>query len=122
MTAVVNDAAPTRIVEATLSGAYRAWLCGDKHARDCQACLIIKARALCNLWQQEGHPCRYDRRARGAHALAAGFAEVTDRQALEDTLVRFGVTLLREVSDPAATGLSRLSMIEAERSPEVARA
>jgi hypothetical protein len=47
--------------------------------------------------------------------------EVTDRQALEDRLVRFGVTLLRGVSDPAATGLFRLSAIEAERSPEVAR-
>jgi len=48
--------------------------------------------------------------------------EVADRHALEDTLVRFGVTLLREVSHPAVTALFRLAVIEAERSPEVARA
>ena len=47
---------------------------------------------------------------------------VTDRQALEKTLVRFGATLVREVSHPAVMALFRLAVIEAERSPEVARA
>jgi AcrR family transcriptional regulator len=47
---------------------------------------------------------------------------VADREALEKTLVSFGATLVREVSHPAVTALFRLAVIEAERSPEVARA
>ena len=47
---------------------------------------------------------------------------VTDRRALEETLVRFGANLVREVSHPAVTALFRLAVTEAERSPEVARA
>jgi AcrR family transcriptional regulator len=48
--------------------------------------------------------------------------QVADRQALEKTLVSFGTTLVREVSLPAVTALFRLAVIEAGRSPEVARA
>ena len=54
--------------------------------------------------------------------LPLALPEVADRHALEDTLIRFGVTLLREVSHHAVTALFRLAVIEAERSPEVANA
>ena len=54
--------------------------------------------------------------------LPLAVPEVADRRALEDTLVRFGVTLLREVSDPTVTALYRLAVIDAERWPEVAHA
>jgi len=54
--------------------------------------------------------------------LPLALPEVADRRALEETLVRFGVTLVSEVSHPAVTALFRLAVIEAERSPEVARA
>ena len=54
--------------------------------------------------------------------LPLALPHVGDRQALEETLVRFGATLVREVSHPAVTALFRLAVIEAEHSPEVARA
>jgi AcrR family transcriptional regulator len=54
--------------------------------------------------------------------LPLALPQVADRQALEKTLVSFGTTLVREVSHPAVTALFRLAVIEAERSPEVARA
>jgi AcrR family transcriptional regulator len=53
--------------------------------------------------------------------LTLALSQAADRRALEETLVRFGATLVREVSHPAATALFRLAVIEAERSPEVAR-
>ena len=46
---------------------------------------------------------------------------VASRHALAETLRRFGASLLREASRPAVTTLFRLAVIEAERSPEVAR-
>ena len=54
--------------------------------------------------------------------LPLALPNVTDRRALEETLVRFGANLVREVSHPAVTALFRLAVTEAERSPEVARA
>jgi AcrR family transcriptional regulator len=54
--------------------------------------------------------------------LPLALPQVADRPALEETLVRFGATLVREVSHPAVMALFRLAVIEAERSPEVARA
>jgi AcrR family transcriptional regulator len=47
---------------------------------------------------------------------------VDSRKSLAETLVRFGTTLMREVCHPAVAALFRLAVIEAERSPEVARA
>jgi AefR-like transcriptional repressor, C-terminal domain len=55
-------------------------------------------------------------------AVPLALPEVGHRRTLGETLVRFGVTLVREVSDPAVTAPFRLAVIEAERSPEVARA
>jgi AcrR family transcriptional regulator len=54
--------------------------------------------------------------------LPLALPNVTDQRALEETLVRFGANLVREVSHPAVTALFRLAVTEAERSPEVARA
>jgi AcrR family transcriptional regulator len=48
--------------------------------------------------------------------------EAVDRAALAETLTRFGANLLREVSAPAVMALFRLAVVEAERSPELARA
>jgi AcrR family transcriptional regulator len=47
---------------------------------------------------------------------------VRSREALAEALTRFGATLVREVCDPAVMALFRLAVVEAERSPEVARA
>lgn len=47
---------------------------------------------------------------------------VEDQSALADALTRFGAILIREVCDPAVMALLRLAVIEAERSPELARA
>ena len=47
---------------------------------------------------------------------------VDSRESLAETLVRFGATLMREVCHPAVAALFQLAVIEAERSPEVARA
>jgi AcrR family transcriptional regulator len=44
------------------------------------------------------------------------------RARLAETLVRFGATLVREVSHPAVLALFRLAIAEAERSTELARA
>jgi AcrR family transcriptional regulator len=47
---------------------------------------------------------------------------VASRAVLAETLVRFGASLVREVCHPAVAALFRLAVIEAERSPELARA
>ena len=44
-----------------------------------------------------------------------------DREALTNTLERFGYRLLREVTDPTVVSIFRLAIAEAERAPEVAR-
>jgi AcrR family transcriptional regulator len=48
--------------------------------------------------------------------------QVENRQALAETLARFGATLINEVCHPAVMALFRLAIVEAERSPEVALA
>ena len=45
-----------------------------------------------------------------------------DRQSFVAVLKSFGSTFLREICDPAVVAVYRLAAIEAERSPEVARA
>jgi AcrR family transcriptional regulator len=57
-------------------------------------------------------------RMRSPLALSA----VRDRGELAETLARFAVTLMQEVCHPAVIELFRLAIIEAERSPELARA
>lgn len=54
--------------------------------------------------------------------LPLALPAVEDRGTLAETLVRFGTALLREASDPAVMALFRLAIIEAERSPDAARA
>lgn len=46
---------------------------------------------------------------------------VADHAALGATLTSFGVTLLKEICHPTVAALFRLAILEAERSPEVAR-
>lgn len=47
---------------------------------------------------------------------------VADRAALAAALASFGATLLKEICHPTVAALFRLAILEAERSPEVARA
>jgi AcrR family transcriptional regulator len=47
---------------------------------------------------------------------------VEDRAALAATLTSFGTTLIKEICHPTVAALFRLAILEAERSPEVARA
>ncbi len=47
--------------------------------------------------------------------------EVADKKTFGETLVKFGTTLLREVTDPAVVAMHRLAIAEADRSPELAR-
>ncbi len=47
---------------------------------------------------------------------------VADRAALDAALTSFGATLLKEICHPTVAALFRLAILEAERSPEVARA
>jgi AcrR family transcriptional regulator len=53
--------------------------------------------------------------------LPVDLPELSDRAALERTLVAFGTRLLREVSDPAVVTVFRLAISEAVRAPEVAQ-
>jgi AcrR family transcriptional regulator len=46
--------------------------------------------------------------------------KVTTKAALEATLIAFGTTLVREVSDPHVIGLHRLAVAESTRAPELA--
>lgn len=47
--------------------------------------------------------------------------DVADRAALAEVLRQFGVSLLREGSNPAVTAIMRLAVAEAERAPDLAR-
>jgi AcrR family transcriptional regulator len=47
--------------------------------------------------------------------------EPCDRASLAHTLTRFGISLLREGSNPAVMAIFRLAMAEAERTPALAR-
>ena len=47
--------------------------------------------------------------------------EVADRGALAEVLNRFGVSLLREGTNPEVMALTRLAVAEAERAPDLAR-
>jgi AcrR family transcriptional regulator len=47
--------------------------------------------------------------------------EVADKKAFVETLLRFGATLLKEVTDPSVIAMHRLAIAEADRSPELAR-
>jgi AcrR family transcriptional regulator len=47
--------------------------------------------------------------------------QVADRAALAETLTRFGIALVREVSRPEVLALFRLAVAEVDRSPELAR-
>lgn len=44
-----------------------------------------------------------------------------DKKAFTETLLKFGSTLLREVTDPSVIAMHRLAIAEADRSPELAR-
>jgi AcrR family transcriptional regulator len=50
------------------------------------------------------------------------FPSVRDRETLARVLKTFGVAALRTLSHPSVTAVFRLAILEAERSPEVARA
>ena len=54
--------------------------------------------------------------------LPADLPEPTSRPALAATLIAYGTTVLREVTQPAVTAMYRLAISEAERSPGVAKA
>jgi hypothetical protein len=54
--------------------------------------------------------------------LPADWPAVGDRLELEASLVKFGSVLMQEVTDPDVISVYRLSIAEAERSPEVAQA
>jgi AcrR family transcriptional regulator len=60
------------------------------------------------------------RSARMLQSLA--LPAVVDRAALAAALTSFGTTLLKEICHPTVAALFRLAILEAERSPEVARA
>jgi AcrR family transcriptional regulator len=47
--------------------------------------------------------------------------EVLDHGTFVETLVKFGTTLLKEVTDPSVIAMHRLAIAEADRSPELAR-
>ena len=46
---------------------------------------------------------------------------VSDRATFEATLTRFGASMLKEICDPSVVAMHRLAILEAERSPELAR-
>jgi AcrR family transcriptional regulator len=54
-------------------------------------------------------------------AVPANLPALRDRETLEQVLVSFGATFVREVSDPAVIGVFRLAIAEAVQAPEVAR-
>ncbi|WP_178134083.1 TetR/AcrR family transcriptional regulator [Vineibacter terrae] len=47
--------------------------------------------------------------------------DVADRDALAATLTQFGATVLKEICAPSVVAMHRLAILEAERSPELAR-
>lgn len=117
-----RDAVRERIMEATF-----AVLMDKGYAR--ASTLEIATRAKVS--KRELYALFGDKRGILAAMIAArsqrmlkplAFPEVADRPALAAALARFGASFLKEVCHPTVAALFRLAILEAERSPEVARA
>ena len=114
--------APLRIVEATFQALMEHGFAGTSTREIAKRARVSKRELYGIFGSKQGILAAMIEGRAARMRLPLAFPEVADRRALEDTLVRFGTTLLREASDPAVTALFRLAVIEAERSPEVARA
>jgi AcrR family transcriptional regulator len=114
--------ARSRIVEATFQALMEYGYTGTSTREIAKRAKVSKRELYAIFGSKQGILAAMieGRAARMRSPLA--LPQVADRHALEKTLVSFGTALVREASDPAVTALFRLAVIEAERSPEVARA
>jgi AcrR family transcriptional regulator len=121
-TAIGQRDARSRIVEATFEALVEHGYTGTSTREIAKRARVSKRELYAIFGSKQGILAAMieGRAARMRSPLA--LPQVADREALEKTLVSFGATLVREVSHPAVTALFRLAVIEAERSPEVARA
>lgn len=121
-TATGRRDARSRILEATFEALVEHGYAGTSTREIAKRAKVSKRELYAIFGNKQGILAAMieGRAARMRSPLA--LPQVADRDALDKTLVNFGTTLVREVSDPAVTALFRLAVIEAERSPEVARA
>ena len=111
-----------RIVEATFEALVEHGYAGTSTREIAKRAKVSKRELYAIFGSKQGILAAMIEGRAARMRLPLALPHVTDRRALEETLVRFGANLLREVSHPAVTALFRLAVIEAERSPEVARA
>jgi AcrR family transcriptional regulator len=121
-TATGQPDARLRIVEATFEALVEHGYAGTSTREIAKRARVSKRELYAIFGSKQGILAAMIEGRAARMRLPLALPQVADRQALEETLVRFGATLVREVSHPAVTALFRLAVIEAERSPEVARA
>jgi AcrR family transcriptional regulator len=112
----------SRIIEATFEALVEHGYAGARTREIARRAKVSKRELYAIFGNKQGILAAMIEGRAARMRLPLALPRVADRQALEKTLVHFGVTLVREGSHPAVTALFRLAVIEAERSPEVARA
>lgn len=117
-----EDGLRSRIINATFSVLMEHGYAGATTREIAKRAKVSKRELYAQFGSKQGILVAMiaGRAARMRRPLA--LPEVEDREALIDTLTRFGTALIKEVCHPAVMALFRLAITEAERSPEVARA
>jgi AcrR family transcriptional regulator len=116
-----SDSARSRIIAATFHALVEHGYAGAS-TREIAKRAKVSKRELYTLFGSKQGILAAMVRARSERArLPLGLPEVGDRAALAQALIRFGETLVGEICQPAVMALFRLAVIEAERSPVIAR-
>ena len=116
-----DDPARSRIIDATFQVLMERGYAGASTREIARRARASKRELYALFDSKEGILAAMigGRAARMRQPLA--LPEVADREAFQETLTQFGISLLREGSKPEVMALFRLAVAEAERAPDLAR-
>ncbi len=117
-----HDPVRSRIIEATFELLTERGYAGAGTREIARRARVSKRELYALFGSKQGILSAMIARRSARMRLPLAPADVADRNALADTLAGFGAALMREACRPAVMALFRLAIIEAERSPDVARA
>jgi len=117
---VQRDALRSRIIEATFGVLMREGYARASTREIAKQAKVSKRELYALFGSKQGILAAMVEGRAARMRLPLALPAVEDRPALEEALVGFGVTLVRELCHPAVASLFRLAVAEAERSPELA--
>jgi AcrR family transcriptional regulator len=115
------DPLRTRIIAATFNLLMEHGYAGASTREIARRARVSKRELYALFDSKEGILAAMIRRRAARMRQPLALPHVADRGALVEVLARFGISLLREGSDPAVMALFRLAIAEAERAPDLAR-